>query len=234
MAAHRIVFRAFVVAPLPLCLLMLPAAASKHPVTLKVLKTISQNVRGVGVAPGIEVTSAPVSCSPPYPSNTVSVQQQVPGYPSNDQCVLALPARDLTGTVHNRDVHALLTTQDGLQYYVILGCQKEYGWCDPLEKNTTYVGELNEQPKWLADYQHRPVTSFMKVRLRPAGKKKVTYQIEYAIKIAPSGAEKPDRLSPSFALKFPRIQKGGKQAALVRCHCRRTADLQPGNLHALP
>jgi hypothetical protein len=45
------------------------------------------------------------------------------------------------------------------------------------------VGKLNDKPKWLADYQHRPFYGFIKVSLRPDGKKKVTYQIEYATKM---------------------------------------------------
>jgi hypothetical protein len=45
------------------------------------------------------------------------------------------------------------------------------------------VGRLNDQPKWLADYQHRPVYGFMKMSLRPSGKNRVTYLIEYAAKV---------------------------------------------------
>ena len=201
MAAHRAAFRAFKVALFSLSLFTLPAAGSKHPVKLQVVKAISQNLQGVGIAHGTEVTSAPVSCSPPYPDNTVSVQQQVPGYPERDQCVLATPAHELTGAVHNREVQALLTTENGLQYYVILGCQKEYGWCDPLLNDATYMGELDDQPKWLADYRHRPVTSFMKIRLRSSGKKKVTYRIEFAMKVARSDSDpaQPRSFAASFA-----------------------------------
>ncbi|MGA8312788.1 MAG: hypothetical protein WB755_22345 [Terriglobales bacterium] len=46
-----------------------------------------------------------------------------------------------------------------------------------------YGGKLNDKPKWLADYQHRPFYGFIKVSFRPDGKKKVTYQIEYATKV---------------------------------------------------
>ena len=68
-------------------------------------------------------------------------------------------------------------------YYAVLGCQKQYGWCIPLADRATYVGKLNDQPKLLENYQHRPGAGFMKVSLRPDKKKKVTYQIEYAVKI---------------------------------------------------
>lgn len=182
MATHRVLIRVFGLAFLSV-LSANPAVAARHEVKLQVLTTLSQNVRGVGIARGEEVTSAPVSCSPPYPDNTVSVQQQVPGYPSGDQCTLATPAHDVLGAVHNREVQALLTTEDGKQYYVILGCQKQYGWCDPLADKAVYSGKLNDNPKWLANYRHRPVTSFVKISFWPSGKKKVTYRIEYAARV---------------------------------------------------
>lgn len=183
MATPQVLMRAFASTIAFGLLFATPVAASRHEIKLQVLTTLSQNVRGVGIAPGIEVVGAPVSCSPPYPDNTVSVQQKVPGYDSADQCTLALPSHDVSGTVHNREVQALLTTEDGLQYYVILGCERQYGWCDALVNKVIYSGQLNDSPKWLANYQHRPVTSFMKISFRPGGKKKVTYRIEYAAKV---------------------------------------------------
>lgn len=153
MATPQVLMRAFASTIAFGLLFATPVAASRHEIKLQVLTTLSQNVRGVGIAPGIEVVGAPVSCSPPYPDNTVSVQQKVPGYDSADQCTLALPSHDVSGTVHNREVQALLTTEDGLQYYVILGCERQFGWCDALGNKEIYSGQLNDSPKWLANYQ---------------------------------------------------------------------------------
>jgi len=157
------------------------ASAAQHEVHVQVRSVLSQTVRGVGVGGlvGSEFTTQ-VPCSRPYPSDTVSV---VSGPGSLDQCVLANPAHQATGSVQNRRVEAILTTDDGQTYYVVLGCQKEYGWCAPLADRSNYVGKLNDKPKWLADYQHRPFYGLIKVSLRPDGKKKVTYQIEYATKM---------------------------------------------------
>jgi len=158
------------------------ASAARHEVHVQVRSVLSQRVRGVGVGVlvGGEFTTQ-VPCSRPYPSDTVSVVSGGAG--SLDQCVLANPAHQPTGSVQNRRVEAILTTEDGQTYYVVLGCQKQYGWCAPLADRANYVGKLNDKPKWLADYQHRPSYGFIKVSLRPDGKKKVTYQIEYATKI---------------------------------------------------
>jgi len=175
-----------------LCSIMLlvgfvsPALAS-HPAQLQVLHSVSQEVRGVGIGPGAQgLPSSPVSCSPPYPTNTVSVTSAATANSgSADQCILELPSGDLRGAVQNRRVEGILTSEDGKKFYVVLECQKQYGWCAPLREHLTYPGTLNDKPKWLLDYQHRPVTSFIKMALRPDGRKKVTYAIEYAKPISP-------------------------------------------------
>jgi hypothetical protein len=157
------------------------ASAARHEVHVQILSILSQTVRGVGVGGlvGGEFTSQ-VPCSQPYPSDTVSV---VSGPGSLDQCLLRNPAHRATGSVQNRRVEAILTTEDGQTYYVVLGCQKEYGWCAPLAEHANYVGKLNDKPKWLANYERRPFYGFIKVSLRPDGKKKVSYQIQYVTKV---------------------------------------------------
>jgi len=157
------------------------ASGSQREVHVQVLSVLSQTVRGVGVGgfTGGEFTTL-IVCSEPYPSGTVGVVQ---GPGSLKQCALASPAHQATGSVQNRRVEAIVTTEDGQSYYVVLGCQKVYGWCAPLAEHAYYEGKLNDKPKWLADYPHRPFYGFIKISLRPNGKKKVTYQIEYAAKV---------------------------------------------------
>lgn len=167
----------------------MPAWASHNPqLQVKVLAIRSQNVSGVGIGPvnggmphGGDFANT-VPCGQPYPSDTAAV---IPGDNpgSADHCVLAGPSGEMTGTVQNQRVQAILTTQDGQTFYAGLGCQKQYGWCAPLATHTTYTAGLNDQPKWLADYQHRPALGFMKLTFHPDGKKKVTYLIEYAVKV---------------------------------------------------
>jgi|SRR5579862_7973256 len=174
--------RVVVITPLLLILLVGSAAASRHEVQVQILSTKSQTVGGVGVGigPGADVAIAPggdgastTTCPLTYPDGTGTVQY----------CVLPGPSGDELGQVQNRRVEAIITTEGGQRYYVVLGCERQYGWCMPLAERATYVGKIDEQPKWLANYQHRPGTGFMKVSLHPDGKKKVTYQIEYAVKV---------------------------------------------------
>ena len=174
----------------PLVFLLLIAAstvafASRHEVQLQVLSTRAQNVHGVGVGIG------PATGAPMPPGGEGAAVETCPlSYPDASHnltiCESPGPTGDATGTVQNRRVEAILTTSQGLKYYVILGCQKQYGWCIPLADHATLKGHLNDASKWLDDYQHRPGTGFMKVALRPDGKKKVTYQIEYAAKVKPN------------------------------------------------
>ena len=173
--------RVFASVLLSLTCLVVPTFAAHHEVHVRVLSTLSQTLWGVGVgSPSGGQLGSAIPCSEPYPSDTVAV---VLGNPSSvDQCLIAMPSHESTGTVQNRRVEAILTTEDGQTYYVVLGCQKQYGWCAPLSKGQKYVGELSDDTKWLSDYQHRPVYGFIKVSLRAEGKNKVRYAIEYATK----------------------------------------------------
>ncbi|MFL6439873.1 MAG: hypothetical protein ACJ71Q_20035 [Terriglobales bacterium] len=156
------------------------ASAGQHHVQVQVLSTMSQTVRGVGDGMSSAAPfTAVIPCSQPYPGDSVSVTR---GQGSVDQCVLASPAHEATGMALNQRVEAILTTEEGQSYYAILGCQKTYSWCARLADQANYAGKLNDKPKWLADYQHRPFYGLMKISLRPGGKKKVTYLIEYAAK----------------------------------------------------
>ena len=168
--------------------LVAPASARQREVQLQVLLTFPQIVRGVGVGPGITGDlSIPITCAQPYPGDTVGV---VPGNPgSADHCLLASPSGDFTGSVQARRVKAILTTEDGQRYFVDLDCQKQYGWCAPLGDHATYKGKLSEQPKSLSNYQNRPRAGFMKISLRPNGKKKVTYTIYSATKLGPANPQ---------------------------------------------
>jgi hypothetical protein len=169
--------------------LTLSASASRHEVRVLVVSTLSQHVGGVtvGIGPaggpaGGEFASSTTTCAQPYPETTIAVLPgETPG--ATEHCILAGPSGDAIGTVQNRRVEAILTTDDGQTYYAVLGCQKQYGWCTPLTGQATYVGMLNDNPKRLTDYQHRPALGFMKVSLQPDGEKKVTYQIEYATQV---------------------------------------------------
>jgi hypothetical protein len=149
------------------------AARNRNQVHVQVLSIWSQTLRGVGVGSivgGGFTTEVPCSDS----GNADVVQGPISLIP----CPVPSSAHQATGSVQNRRVEAILTTEDGKRYHVVLGCQKQYGWCAPMAEHANYVGNLTNQPKWLADYPHRPFNDLIKVSLRPDGKKKATYQIE--------------------------------------------------------
>lgn len=158
------------------------ASASRQEVQVQVIATRAQNVSGVGVGIG------PATGSPMPPGGDGAGVEICPlTYPDGSHnlavCQSPGPSGQEIGSVQNRRVEAMLTTGQGQTYYVILGCERQYGWCIPLTNRASYVGQLNDSSKWLADYQHRPGKGFTKISLRPDGKKKVTYQIEYAVKV---------------------------------------------------
>lgn len=162
--------------------LVVSASATRHQVHVQVLSAMPQTVHGVGLSPSSpDQLSTQVPCSRPYPKDALGVVQGNPG--SVDRCIFGTPSHAMTGSVQNRRVEAILTTEGGQTYFVVLGCQRQYGWCAPLINGSTYTGTLDDAEKWLARYSDRPVHGPMHVRLRPDGRDRVSYAIEYAAKV---------------------------------------------------
>ena len=156
------------------------ASASRHEIKVQVLSTQDQHVSGINVGTG------PSSVSPYAPggegaSTTICPLTYPDGSDSLAQCVIQGAPVSATGTAQARSVHAILTTQDGLTYFAVIDCQRQYGWCMPLVEHATYVGLLNDRSKRLDHYQ--PSQGWLKITLRPDGKKKVTYQINSAVQV---------------------------------------------------
>jgi hypothetical protein len=155
-------------------------SASQHDVTLKVLSSYQQTVRGVGVGLADSGPSTTTPCSQPFPDEAVAIDNRGGG--SVSHCTFAAPGAGITGSVQATNVKAILRTADGSSYYVYLYCQKQFGTCAPLNDNETYSAKLNEGTEQLADYSHRRVSTPVKVSLRPDGKNKVSYSIIFATK----------------------------------------------------
>ncbi len=156
------------------------ASASRHEIKVLVLSTQDQHVAGINVGTG------PTSVSP-YPpggegaSTTICPLPYPDGSDSLAPCVIHGAPVNAMGTAQARSVHAILTTQDGLTYFAVIDCQRQYGWCKPLTEHATYLGLLNDRSKRLDHYQ--PRQGWLKITLRPDGKKKVTYQINSAVQV---------------------------------------------------
>ena len=162
--------------------LVVSASATRRHVHVQVLSAMSQTVHGVGVSPpSFDQLSTQVPCSQPYPKYALGVVQGNPG--SVDRCIFGTSSHAVTGSVQNRRVEAILTTEAGQTYFVVLGCQRQFGWCAPLVNGSNYAGTLDDAEKWLARYKDRPVYGPMHLRLRPDGTHRVTYAIEYAAKV---------------------------------------------------
>lgn len=163
-----------------LLLSALASSASQHDVTLKVLSSYQQIVRGVGVGASDSGPSTTTPCSQPFPTDANAIDNRGGG--SVSQCTFTPSAGSVTGSVQATNVKALLKTADGSSYFVYLYCQKQYGTCKLLKEDATYPANLSEGPEQLADYPHRRVSTPVKVSLRPDGKNKVTYSIIFATK----------------------------------------------------
>ena len=57
-------------------------------------------------------------------------------------------------------------------------CYRTYGSCPRPTAGATYAVELNDDPKYLADYGKRKAFGLMAVKFSPDGKKKVSYDIQ--------------------------------------------------------
>ena len=65
---------------------------------------------------------------------------------------------------------------------VSIVCYRTYGSCPEPKVGTDYAVELNDDPKYLADYGKRKAFGLMAVKFSPDGKKKVSYDIQFAMK----------------------------------------------------
>ena len=156
------------------------ALAARHEVHVQVRSVLSQTVRGVGVGGpvGGEFTTE-VPCSRPYPSDTVSVVSGGRGRWTNAfSLILRIRPLAVFKIVELRPYSRPKTDRHTTSFSVAK--ESMVGALHWLTGRTMW----NDKPKWLADYQHRPFNGFIRVSLRPDGKKKVTYQIEYATKMA--------------------------------------------------
>jgi hypothetical protein len=132
----------------------------------------------VGAADSGPSTTTP--CSQPFPDDAIAIDNRGGGLVSH--CTFAAPGASIAGSVQATNVKAILTTADGLSFYVYLYCQKQYGTCAQLEDDEAYSAKMSEGAKQFADLVNRKVAGAAKLYLRPDGKHKVSYTIMFATK----------------------------------------------------
>lgn len=79
-------------------------------------------------------------------------------------------------------MRAFLTTATGEIFDVSMVCYRTSGSCPEPKAGADYPVELNDNPKYLADYAKRRAYGPMTVKFSPDGKKKVSYDIVHAMK----------------------------------------------------
>lgn len=79
-------------------------------------------------------------------------------------------------------MRAFLTTNAGEVFDVSIFCSRSYESCPEPKAGTEYAAELNDNPKYLADYAKRRVYGPIEIKFAPDGKKKVSYKIIFAMK----------------------------------------------------
>jgi hypothetical protein len=87
-----------------------------------------------------------------------------------------------TTKVKGTTVRALLTTDSGEVFDVSIFCSRSSGSCPEPKAGTAYAAELNDDPKYLADYAKRREFGPMSVKFPIDGKKKVSYYIIFAMR----------------------------------------------------
>ena len=79
-------------------------------------------------------------------------------------------------------MRALLTTTTGEVFDISIFCSGYYGSCPEPKAGAAYAAELNDDPKFLADYAKRREFGPMSVKFPLDGKKKVSYYIIFAMR----------------------------------------------------
>ena len=174
------------------CLLVLTltatyATAAHHSATLSVVTSVTEDAPAPpgGAWSGTTAIRTPSSSSCPQRSTSAAESGGQAG-----QCQWSGSSVDTT-KVKSTNVRAFLTTETGEVYDISMVCYRTYGSCPEPKAGTDYAVELSDDPKYLANYAKRRVYGPMAVKFSPDGKKKVSYDISFAMK-AGSTQTRPD------------------------------------------
>ena len=159
--------------------LVADAAASHHDVTLTVVTSVAEDVTvpdGGVWSSQTTITSVTGGDTCPEHSNPVGLSNG-----TVTQCqwgnVSSGGSRG-NGTT----VRAFLTTTTGEVFDVSMFCSRLNGRCPEPKAGSMYSAQLDDAPKYLANYAPRREYGPMKVKFAPDGKKSVTYSIIFAMR----------------------------------------------------
>lgn len=154
--------------------------ASHHDVKLRVISSITE---GTTLADGgawpsqtsiISQTGGPEcpdgSTATASPNGTVT------------QCQWSNLGSSGTTKAKGTTVRAYLTTSTGEVFDISMFCSRRSGKCPEPKPGATYSAQLDDAPKYLANYAPRREFGPMKVKFSPDGKKSVSYSIIFSMR----------------------------------------------------
>ena len=87
-----------------------------------------------------------------------------------------------TAMAKGTTVRAYVMTSTGDVFDISIFCSRRSGKCPEPKPGTTYSAQLDDAPKYLANYSPRRQFGPMKVKFIPHGKKPVSYSIIFAMR----------------------------------------------------
>jgi hypothetical protein len=157
------------------------APASDHNVTLTVVTAVTENVdvnNGNAWPSDSHITS--VTGGPDCPDGSNGAGGDPNG--TVTQCRWSIGGSGGTTGAKSTTVRAFLTTANGEVFDISLVCSRIYGNCPEPKAGTTYSAQLDDTPKYLANYPPRRAYGPMKVKFASGGKKAVSYDIIFAMR----------------------------------------------------
>lgn len=155
--------------------LSLTAGASASQQNVKILVIDTFTGRGTLTSPSDSGSITSIPCGEPVPAESNpplrEPGQAVPVCTYGNSGAASSPFR-FTRT------NAILTTENGQTYKVLLYCQRQLSDCPELADGETYTGRMNKKASLDAS-PSVPVWGPSKVDLRPDGRHKVSYTIFY-------------------------------------------------------
>jgi len=147
------------------------ALAAQQTVTILIVNSYSEGGNLTGASGSGSIVSVP--CGEPVPADSNPPHREpgsaVPFCTYGSSGVMSFPFR-FTQT------NAVLTTEDGQRYSVVLYCQRQLSDCPKLADGEVYTGQMDKKAI-LDTSPSKPVFGPPKVALRPDGRHKVSYTI---------------------------------------------------------
>jgi hypothetical protein len=154
------------------------AVAARRNATLTVTSSVTEDVTASSGGAWSASTTITTPSSPQCPDGSTDTGGSASTGPQCGWSSLSAGTTKVKGTT----VRAFLTTDSGEVFDVSIFCIRISGSCPEPKAGTAYAAELNDDPKYLADYAKRREFGPMSVKFPINGKKNVSYYIIFAMR----------------------------------------------------